>query len=121
MKAASWLVPVGVLGIGALVFAAGVALAGREATAGVAVGVVLACLFQLFLFLVSRVVFPGKQLAAYGLGLLGRLVLVAVAILVVVPAAHLPAAPTLLSLVSVLFATTMLEPVAHAAGTQKKS
>ena len=116
-----WLLPVAVLAIGALVYAGGVALAGPGARGGIGVGVAIACVFQLFFLLVARVVFPGKQLAAYGVGMLGRLILVVAAALVLVPAAGLPAAPTLFSLVTVLFATTLLEPVALAAGTQKKS
>ncbi|HEX8675034.1 MAG TPA: hypothetical protein VF710_24250 [Longimicrobium sp.] len=116
-----WLLPVAVLVIGALVYAGGVALAEPGARTGVAVGVAIACVFQLFFLLVARVAFPGKQLAAYGVGMLGRLILVVAVALVLLPAAGLPAAPTLFSLVTVLFATTLLEPVALAAGTTKKS
>ena len=115
-----WLLPVAVLAIGALVYAGGVALAGPGARGGIAVGVAIACVFQLFFLLVARVAFPGKQLAAYGVGMLGRLILVVAAALVLVPATQLPAAPTLFSLVTVLFATTLLEPVALAAGTRTK-
>ena len=118
---AARLVPAGVLVIGLLVYAAGVALAGAGASKGVAVGVAVACAFQLLLLLIARVAFPGKQLAAYGVGMLGRMLLVVVSALVLVPASGLPAGPTLFSLVTVLFATTLLEPVALAAGTQKKS
>lgn len=116
-----WLLPVAVLAIGALVYGGGVALAGPGARGGVAVGVAIACAFQLVFLLVARVAFPGNQLAAYGVGLLGRLILVVAAAMVLVPATRLPAAPTLFSLVTVLFATTLLEPVALAAGTPKKS
>lgn len=121
MKAALWLVPLGVLLIGALVYVAGVALAGAAAQRGVAAGVVIACVFQLILLAIAHLAFPGKQLAAYGVGMLGRMLLVLVVALVVVPATGLPAAPMLFSLVSVLFATTLLEPVALAAGTRNKS
>lgn len=116
-----WLLPVAVLAMGALVYAGGVALAGPGAHDGIAAGVAIACAFQLFLLLVARLVFPGKQLAAYGVGMLGRMILVVAAALVLVPATGLPAAPTLFSMVTVLFATTLLEPVALAAGTEKKS
>lgn len=115
------LVLLGVLLIGALVYVAGIALAGASAQRGVAAGVVIGCGFQLLFLAVAHLAFPGKQLAAYGVGMLGRLLLVLVAALVLVPATGLPPAPTLFSLVSVLFATTLLEPVALAAGTQKKS
>jgi len=116
-----WLLPVAVLAIGAAVYAGGVALAGPGARGGVAVGVSIACAFQLLFLLIARVAFPGKQLAAYGVGMLGRLILVVAAALLLLPATGLPAAPTLFSLVTVLFATTLLEPVALAAGTEKKS
>ena len=111
----------GVLLIGALVYVAGIALAGAAAQRGVAAGVVIGCGFQLLFLAVAHLAFPGKQLAAYGVGMLCRLVLVVVSASVLVPAARLPVMPTLLSLVTVLFATTLLEPVALAAGTQKKS
>ena len=42
----------------------------------------------------------------------------AVAALAIVPASGLPPAPTLFSLVTVLFATTLLEPVVMAAGAR---
>jgi hypothetical protein len=71
--------------------------------------------------LIAHVAFAGKQLAAYGVGMLGRLLLVVGSALVLVPASGLPMGPTLFSLVTVLFATTVLEPVALAAGTEKKS
>ena len=116
-----WLLPVAVLAIGALVYAGGVALAGPGARGGVAVGVAIGCVSQIFFLMVARAAFPGRQLAAYGVGLLGRLILVVAAALVLVPATRLPAAPTLLSLVTVLFATTLLEPVALASGTRTKS
>ena len=121
MKAATWLVPAGVVGIGALVYGAALALTGPEARPGVAAGVVLGCLFQLLFLQTARLAFPGKQLAAYLVGMVGRLLLVLASALVLVPATGLPAAPTLLSLVTVLFATTLLEPVALATGKQTKS
>ncbi|HYW06190.1 MAG TPA: hypothetical protein VE913_04485 [Longimicrobium sp.] len=115
------MVVAGVALIAALVYGAGVALAAPGTRHGVAVGVMAGSIFQLLLFLVTGTAFPGKPLAAYGVGMVGRLLLVFVAMLVLVPAAGLPAGPTLLSLVAVLFATTLLEPVALAAGTQDKS
>ena len=54
---------------------------------------------------------PGREGLAHGLGALGRMGLVMVAALWVVPAAGLPAAPTLFSLVTVLFLTTLSEPI----------
>jgi hypothetical protein len=121
MKSAGWLVPAGVLGIGLLVYLGALTVTAPSARTGIAVGVILGCVFQLLFLLLARMVFPGRQLAAYGVGMLGRLTLVLASAMVLVPATGLPAAPTLLSLVTVLFATTLLEPVALAAGTRKKS
>lgn len=56
-------------------------------------------------------VLPGHEGLAYGLGALARMGLVMIAALWVVPAVGLPAAPTLLALVAVLFLTTLSEPV----------
>ncbi|HEX5727095.1 MAG TPA: hypothetical protein VFX98_16580 [Longimicrobiaceae bacterium] len=106
-----------VLAAGALVFLGGWVLA-RGAAGAVAVGVAVGCAFQLLLFGVASVAFPGQRLAAYGVGLLGRLVLL-VAALLFVPTTGLPVGPTLFSLVAVLFATTLLEPVLFAAGARK--
>ena len=118
MTSRAWLVPAGVLAIGALVYLGGVAVAGRSGATAVAVGVGMGCAFQLLFLSVARLAFEGKPLAAYGVGMLGRLILLGVAMLVVVPLAGVPAAPALLSLVTVLFATTLLEPVALAARTR---
>ena len=54
---------------------------------------------------------PGHQGLAYGLGVLGRMGLVMFAAFWAVPVAGLPMEPTLLSLVAVLFLTTLSEPV----------
>lgn len=108
----------GVAAIGALVFAAGAAMA-PQARGAVAAGVLVACAFQLLVFVIAALALPGNRLAAYGLGMLGRLLLVAAAALLVVPATGVAAGPFLFSLVTVLFATTLLEPVALAAGERK--
>lgn len=109
----------GVAGVGLLVYLAGVSLA-PEGKRGVLAGVVLATLFQLLLFALATLLFAGNRLAAYGVGLIGRLLLVVVGALVVVPASGLPAAPFLFSLVTVLFATILLEPVVMVAGERNK-
>lgn len=54
---------------------------------------------------------PRRQGLAHGLGAMLRMAVVALAALWAVPAAGLPAAPTLLTLVAVLFLTTLSEPV----------
>ena len=118
MKRATMIAAAGVLVIGALVYAAGLALARPDARGDVAVGVLVGVGFQLLVLLIAAVAFPQNALAAYGVGMLGRLLLVVVAALVVLPAARLQPAPFLYSLVTVLFATTLLEPVVMAAGAR---
>jgi hypothetical protein len=106
--------------IGLMVFMGGVAMA-PDGRSGVMVGVLLGCVIQLLLLGATQAAFPDKPLAAYGVGLVARMVVVVAAALVLVPATRLPPAPMLLSLVTVLFATTLLEPVALAAGRRTKS
>ncbi|MBW3571837.1 MAG: hypothetical protein KY467_12085 [Gemmatimonadetes bacterium] len=118
MKRATAIAAAGVLVIGALVYAAGLALARPDARGDMAVGVLVGVGFQLLVLLIAAVAFPENALAAYGVGMLGRLLLVIVAALVIIPAARLQPAPFLYSLVTVLFATTLLEPVAMAAGAR---
>ena len=82
---------------------------------GVAVGVAVACASQIGAFwLFSCVLFPEQRFIAYGLGMVIRLGVVAMTGLLLVPLADLPAVPTLFSLFSVLFATSVLEPVLFA-------
>ena len=108
----------GVAATGALVFAVGAAMA-PGARGAVAAGVLVACAFQLLVFVIAAVALPGNRLAAYGVGMLGRLLLVVAGALLVVPGTGVAAGPFLFSLVSVLFATTLLEPVALSAGERK--
>lgn len=54
---------------------------------------------------------PRRHGLAHGLGAMLRMGVIAVAALWLVPAAGLPAAPTLLALVAVLFLTTLSEPI----------
>lgn len=102
--AAVLLVCVAVLGAGRL-------LAGPEAAGGVAAAVGIAGAFQLLAFWLARALFGERRLLAYGVGMLGRFALVAFTAFLIVPRAGLPAAATLFALVSVLFPTTVLEPV----------
>jgi hypothetical protein len=107
-----------VLVVGALVYSIGLALARPDGRGSLAVGVLTAVAFQLLVLAIATIVFPKNALAAYGVGMLGRLLLVIVAALVMVPAARLRPEPFLYSLVTVLFATTLLEPVVMAAGAR---
>lgn len=118
MKRGTLFAAAGALVIGALVYAAGLTLAQPDARGDMATGVLVGVAFQLLVLLIAAVAFPDNALAAYGVGMLGRLLLVIVAALVIIPAAGLTPAPFLYSLVTVLFATTLLEPVALAAGAR---
>lgn len=120
MKRGTVIAAVGVLVIGALVYAAGLALARPDGRGALAAGVLVGVAFQLVVLAIAEFAFPDNALAAYGVGLLGRLLLVIVGALVIVPAAGLQPAPFLYSLVTVLFATTLLEPVAMAAGARSQ-
>lgn len=118
MKRGTMVAAAGTLVIGAVVYAAGLTLAQPQDRGALAVGVLVAVAFQLLVLAIAAVAFPENALAGYGVGMLGRLLLVIVAALVIVPAAGLRPAPFLYSLVTVLFATTLLEPVAMASGAR---
>jgi hypothetical protein len=105
--------------VGALVYGAGLSLADVDGRGALAAGVLTGVAFQLLVLAIATTALRHNALAAYGAGMLGRLLLVIVGALVIVPAAGLDAAPFLYSLVTVLFATTLLEPVAMAAGARK--
>lgn len=109
----------GVLAIAALVWAAGLLVVAPEGQRGVAAGAAIGGAWQLLVLGVLAVALPGNALLAHGVGMLARLAMVVAAGLVIVPAAGLPPAPTLLTMVTVLFATTLIEPVAFGgAGTR---
>lgn len=118
MKRGTMLAAALVVLVGALVYGVGLSLTDVEGRGALAVGVLTAVAFQLLVLAIAAVAFPGNALAAYGVGMLGRLLLVIVAALVIIPAAGLRPAPFLYSLVTVLFATTLLEPVAMAPGAR---
>ena len=67
------------------------------------------------------ILLPGRGAVVFGVGMLGRFLLVAVSALVLVPVAGLAPAPTLLALVSVLFGPSLLEPVFLAADTRNNA
>lgn len=79
---------------------------------GVAVGALLAALTQAAAFWTFAVwLFPGRLWEGYGLGMLARMVVFGVAALWAVPALGMPFAPTLFSLATVFWLTTMVEPL----------
>lgn len=87
-------------------------LVGPESRQAVWVGVLVALVFQLLLFVVLFVVALAKQpMLAYGLSMLGRFFVVASVALFWAPWLQLPAAPLLFSLVTVFFVTTLIEPL----------
>jgi hypothetical protein len=108
----------GIAVIAAAVLGAGAAMVRPEERHAVVVGVALAAGWQAVVFLVTAVALGHNRLAAFGVGMLSRLLLVMAAALVAVPALGVPAAPMLLSLVTVLFLTTLIEPVVFAAGAR---
>lgn len=116
-----WIAVAGTLAAALLVWLAGSAMTDAGGRPGVLAGVAIAAGFQVLVLLATSVALPESRFAAFGVGMLGRMLLVVAAALAIVPATGLPPAPTLFSLVTVLFATTLLEPVAFAAGAKKKS
>lgn len=84
----------------------GAGRAGAWSGAAVAFAVQVLVFWLLFVWAL-----PERHGLAHGLGAMLRMVLVAVAALWLVPAAGVPAAPTLLTLVAVLFLTTLSEPI----------
>jgi hypothetical protein len=84
----------------------GAGRAGAWSGAAVAFAVQVIGFWLLFVW-----VLPRRHALAHGLGAMVRLALVAVVAMWLVPQAGLPAAPTLLTLVAVLFLTTLSEPI----------
>ena len=106
------LATLGIAALAAVVWGVGSALVGPEGRPGVAAGAAMGGAWQVLVLGVLAVALPGNRLLAHGVGMLARLALVVAAGVVIVPAAKLPLGPTLLTLVTVLFATTLIEPVA---------
>lgn len=99
------------LAAAALVAAVGVGLAPRFRE-GVLAGAGFAAVVQVAVFWIFMVwLYPGRGWHGYGLGLLVRLAVFALAAFVVVPRAGLPLAATLFALVGVFWLTTMMEPL----------
>jgi len=87
-------------------------VAGPEASGAIWLGAGLAFLIQFVLFVVLFVIaFSSRPLLAHGLGMLGRFAAFGAVMLLWVPFAGVPAAPLLFSLVTVLFMTTLVEPL----------
>lgn len=98
--------------IAALVGWAGSALVEPGNRDGVWVGAGVAAAVQAVLFWLLFVrLLPQQRGIAHALGVLGRFGVVGVMALVWIPYAGLPLAPTLFSLVTVFFVTTLVEPL----------
>ncbi len=100
------------LGLGLLVGLIGTGIAGPEGRLAVWLGVGVALVVQLVLFVALFVLaFAERPLVAHGLGILGRLLALVALALYWLPWTGIPAAPVLFSLVAVFFVTTLLEPL----------
>ncbi len=97
--------------VAAMIAAMGLLMAAPAVRREVLVGTGLGLLVQVAAFWIFFVwVYPEKPWLGYGMGLLARFAVFAVMALLVVPRAGLALAPTMFSLVAVLWLTTMLEP-----------
>ncbi|HVG45199.1 MAG TPA: hypothetical protein VM890_10730 [Longimicrobium sp.] len=105
-----------VAGIAAVVWLLASLMVPPESRRAVAIGVGVGAAWQALVLAVTLTALGHNRLAAFGVGMLARFLLVAVAALVALPALGVPMGPALLSMVTVLFATTLIEPVLFAAG-----
>lgn len=111
MRSGLWYTLV-VLAVAAAVAGVGTALEDGPGRTAVWMGVGIATFVQLAAFwLLFVLLLPGQPVLAHGLGMLGRLGTVVLVALLGLPLSGVPAAPTLFSLVAVLFVTTLCEPV----------
>jgi hypothetical protein len=91
---------------------------GEAERRGVVAGAAIALALQIGLvWLVGHLIFPGRRMLLFGLGMGMRMVTV-LAVFLVAPLFGLPLAPTLLTLVAVFLLTTLLEPVMVQPDTQ---
>ncbi|HEX8272823.1 MAG TPA: hypothetical protein VF615_09225 [Longimicrobiaceae bacterium] len=112
--------PATALVVGLLVLGIGWATADGAARTAVAAGVGIGVAFQLALFALTESLLRDRRLVAFGIGMIGRFVLVAFTALVLLRLTGLPAAPLLFALVGTLFGTTLVEPVLLAADKRNK-
>ena len=112
MSGSSMRFGIAAVAVSAMVLVVGRWLASPAGDPGVVPGVILALTTQLFAsWMFAEVLLPGQRFLAYGLGMLIRFAVVAATALLVIPQTGIPAAPTLLALVSVFFVLAVLEPV----------
>ena len=121
MRRGGWYTVAAVL-IGVAVTLAGGALVGDAGRAGIRSGAAIGAAAQVAGFWILSVwALPRKPVLAHGVGMLVRLVVVGLVALVWVPRSGLPAAPTLFSLVAVLFLTMLVEPMALKIGGPQRT
>ena len=89
----------------------GLIFAGPGGHRAIATSAAVAWVVQLFGFAVARMMAATNVVAGWGLGVLLRLVTLAVYALAIVNPFALPAAPALLSLAAFFFASTLIEPL----------
>jgi hypothetical protein len=107
-------------GLTLLVGVIGGLLVPAEARQAVWAGAGIAFLVQIVLFVVLFVIALARNpLLAHMLGIVGRFAALAMLAFLWVPLAGLPAAPFLFSAVSVLFLTTLMEPLVLMRGAEK--
>ncbi len=79
---------------------------------GIYSGAIMAAVFQIAAFTTLGLgILREKQLIAFLMQMVGRLSVLGITAFVLIPGLSLPPAPTLLTLVTVFFATTLMEPV----------
>jgi hypothetical protein len=119
VKRSPYAFPLLVLAVAALVAAGGAVVMGGAARGAIAAGALMGGLFQAAVFAFLVRIFPGRGLAVFGAGMFGHVVFLVLSMFVLVPLTGLAPAPTLLALVTVLFATTTLEPIFLSADNRK--
>ena len=82
-----------------------------EAHRAIRISAIVAYLVQLFAFAVAKGMAKDNIIAGWGIGVMMRLVTLALYALVLVRAFGVPQAPALLSLAAFLFVSTIVEPV----------
>jgi hypothetical protein len=120
MRSGAWYSVVAVVVV-VLVALVGGATAGEAGRAGVWWGAGVGFLAQVGMFWLLFVwLLPGRRGLAHGLGMLTRFGLVAAVAFVGLPVLGTEPAPTLIALVTVLFLTTLAEPVVLQIATKKR-
>jgi hypothetical protein len=104
--------------LAALVLVGASALVAPADRRGVLFGVTVAAGVQVVVFAAASAALPRNRIGAFGLGMIARFAALVLVGMLVVPRAGLPAAATLLSMVTVLFATTLIEPVLQGTGAR---